>query len=261
MSFRDKVYIVTGSSQGIGLELGRQLHGKGAGVVFNGRRKAAALSGKVLPLSHNRCLYVPADVSSFTECEALVNKTVEKFGRIDGLILNAGISAYGEFSELSEEVVRQMVEVNMLGITWITQLAIPYLRASKGCILFISSIASLHGVPRYSYYSAVKAAMNALAESLRIEMKKDGVYVGTALVGFTENEEQKKTLNSRGELEPVPSRSGFRPMPRVQLAEKLLDQLDRQRTIRVYSFMGKLGYFLSRISPKVYELLLKRNYR
>lgn len=261
MDFKDKIWIVTGSSQGIGLELGRQLERKGAGVVFNGRRDPGALTHDLQQIKEDSCIYVRADVSSFSDCEKLVGVTIEKFGRIDGLILNAGITAFGEFSELNETVVRQMMEINILGIIWITQLTIPYLKASNGSILFLSSIASIHGIPRYSIYSAVKAAMNAMAQSLRIELKNEGVFVGLALVGFIENEKQKKALSPRGEWESIPSRSRFRPMSREQLAVKLLRQLSKHRSFRVYTLMGKTGYLIYRYSPKTYKFLLERDYR
>lgn len=262
MHFNNKVYIITGSSQGIGAALGRQLLQHNANVVFNGR---SDLRNKNLDIDQyiedKKALYIKADISVKSNCEYLIQETLQCFGRIDGIILNAGISCYGAFDSLNEDVVKKMIDVNILGITWITQLAIPELIKTRGSILFISSLASIRGLPNYSMYSAVKMAMNGIAQCLQIELKSKNVYVGLSFVGFTQNESSKKTYGPDGVLEVVEDRGKFRPMSREKLAEKLLNQIQKQHKFKVYSALGKLGWYLNRLMPGLYAFIMLRNYK
>jgi len=161
--FADKVAIVTGSSSGIGEETARRLSALGATVVVNssssveaGEAVAASLPGTAA--------YVRADISNQDEAHGLIDSTVERFGRLDFLINNAGWTTevpHHELDELTDEIFRKTFDVNVFGTWWLTKRAIPHLRNSDDPnIVNITSIAGVRPVGSSMAYSMTKAALN-----------------------------------------------------------------------------------------------------
>ncbi len=106
------------------------------------------------------------------DCRRLIERTVERFGRIDILICNAGISMRAIFDDVDLDVLRQLMDVNFWGAVYCTKYALPYLQASKGSIVGVSSVAGIHGLPGRTGYSASKYAMTGFMETIRIENLK-----------------------------------------------------------------------------------------
>ena len=161
--FADKVAIVTGSSSGIGEETARRLSALGATVVVNssssveaGEAVAASLPGTAA--------YVRADISNQDEAHGLIDSTVERFGRLDFLINNAGWTTevpHHDLDELTDEIFRKTFDVNVFGTWWLTKRAIPHLRNSDDPnIVNITSIAGVRPVGSSMAYSMTKAALN-----------------------------------------------------------------------------------------------------
>ena len=161
--FADKVAIVTGSSSGIGEETARRLSALGATVVVNssssveaGEAVAASLPGTAA--------YIRADISNQDEAHGLIDSTVERFGRLDFLINNAGWTTevpHHELDDLTDEIFRKTFDVNVFGTWWLTKRAIPHLRKSDDPnIVNITSIAGVRPVGSSIAYSMSKAALN-----------------------------------------------------------------------------------------------------
>ena len=158
--FKDKVIIVTGASSGIGLASARLLASRGGKVVMAARSydKLVELAPGVCS-DPDRVLCVKTDVTKEEDCRNLIEKTVEKFGRIDILVNNAGISMRAMFKDLDLGVIRSLMDVNFWGTVQCTKYALPYLLESKGQVVGVISIAGFSALPARTGYSASKYAV------------------------------------------------------------------------------------------------------
>lgn len=258
--FNNKVVVITGSNQGIGKMLAHQLGTYGAKVVINGRNKQK-LDNVLKELTDLGVdtLALNGDISTIDFCETLIQKTVEHFGRLDVLINNAGMSAKASLAEGSLEVFKKVIDINLLGSAYTSKFAIPHLIESKGSLLFISSLAGIHGLPFFTSYSSSKMALTGLAESLRIELHGHDIHIGTAYVGFTETSNEKTFYNVKGELEVLKKRENVKATPLTVTTDKLLRQIKGRKKSVYHSPVGKLNRILNRISPGFVEFFLKKS--
>ncbi len=163
--FADKVAIVTGSSSGIGEETVRRLSELGATVVVNSSSSVDAGESVVASLP-GTAVYARADISNQKEAHWLIDSTIERFGKLDFLINNAGWTTevpHHELDDLTDEIFRKTFDVNVFGTWWLTKRAIPHLRKSDDPnIVNITSIAGVRPVGSSMAYSMTKAALNHL---------------------------------------------------------------------------------------------------
>lgn len=259
--YKDKVVIVTGASMGIGKELAYQILKFGGKVVITGRNKerleaaCAALGNSIDILIHQ------GDVTDYESNVELVNKTIQKFGRIDVVINNAGLSCFGEVDIMKPQVAKEIIDANIYGSLFPSMAALPELKKTKGSIMFLSSLAGFHGLPQYSAYSLSKMALKAMTQSMMVELKDHQVHVGIAYVSFTENETQKKTLSPTGEWVDVPARSKKLTVSRSETALKILKQIKNKRFTKTHSFLGNFTNYVSRHFPRLTLALFKWNYK
>ena len=177
--FKDNVVIITGASAGIGLEISRRLARQGASLVLAARTPAlvgeAADSCRALGA---KVIGVPTDVADREQCKALVERAVAEFGRVDTLVNNAGISMHARFDELHDiEAVERITAINYFGAVYCTWYALPHLKKTRGRLVAVSSLTGRNGVPTRTLYAGTKHAMAGFFDSLRIELKRDGVSV------------------------------------------------------------------------------------
>jgi dehydrogenase/reductase SDR family protein 7B len=257
-SLKDKVVIVTGARQGIGKSLATRFAQLGSKVVIVSR-DSAGLGDVKSQLSKNgsEILDIPGDVSDEKSCEDIVNQTISKFGRIDILINNAGISGQGSVEKGKTIVFKRQIEVNLLGSFYMTKYSLPWLINSKGSVLFVSSLAAIYGIPAYSGYSASKMALTALAQSLKIELAGQDVHTGVAYVGFTDNDPKKEAYNQNGELEVLQKRK-VKTVTSDKTAELIIKQILRRKFISVHSEIGKIQWIAAKFFPRLIEIILAR---
>ena len=258
--FAGKVAIITGSSRGIGRATAVELANRGASVIINGR------NGNRLKETENEIRKITGgissvccDVSTPEGAKFLIEETVKSYGKIDVLINNAGISAQGFVADLNPLVFKTVFDLNVLGVTYATIAAIPYLRETQGSVIFISSAAGIRGLPGFSAYSSSKMALKAIAESLRVEEARNKIHAGLVYVGFTENEPDKETISANGSLVPLKSRAYSKVQPVGQVAKAIVKNIERRRKITVLSPVGKLNYFTQRFLPGIGEWVILRN--
>ncbi len=259
--FKDKVVLVTGSTMGIGKELAFQLLTHGSKVVITGRN-IKRLENIELEFANwkENILVLQSDVCRYTSNEEVVNKILQKFGGLDILITNAGLSCYGTLQDLQHFVAKEIIDTNIYGSLFPVKAALVELKKSKGSVLFVSSIAGLYGLPGYSAYSLSKMALTALAQSLSIELCNSGIYVGIAFVGFTENDTDKRTMTPDGEWQPVPIRPKLLTASKTSTAKKLLQQIKKKQFSITHSLLGNCGKMLIRLFPGLVTSIFRRNF-
>lgn len=181
----DKVVAVTGASAGIGAELARQLAAKGAKVVLAARRQEEL--GAVAKEVGEQALAVVTDVTTRSDVERLAKAAIERFGRIDVWVNNAGRGISRSVADLTDDDLDAMWTVNMKSVVYGIQAVLPHFKAKNaGHIINVSSgLSRFPGAPVRAAYGAVKAAVNMLSASLRVELKAThpGIHVTVLLPG------------------------------------------------------------------------------
>jgi short-subunit dehydrogenase len=253
--FSDKVVFVTGSSKGIGRSVAGELLRNGARVVLNGRnREVLEKTANELSGPGRELLQIAADVSSPEAFSSALDLILERFGRLDILILNAGLSSYGAVEKTSDTSLEQVMRVNTFGPFTAARIALPHILASHGSIVFVSSLAGLHGIPFSSVYSMSKMALTALAQSLKTELTGMGVHIGIVYVGFTRNDPNKTAVAPDGTIRPLQERPGWVQQSQEKVARLIIRSIRRKRFSTTLSTMGKLMAFLSRYFPRLFHL-------
>ena len=259
---QDKVVIITGSSMGIGKTMAIEMAKLGAKIVLNARNKERLQKTySELKASGYDVVAVDGDVTNLEHCENLINQAIQAFGKIDVLVNNAGISTRGTIEDLEPAVFKKVMEVNYLGSVYPTQYAIPHLKKSAGSVIFISSVAAIHGIPNFSVYSSSKMALTALAESLKNELGETGVHVGIAYVGFTENDPDKKIYDTDGQLIAQPNNAVIKAEPPQNVAKRIIKMIERKTFKSVFTPIGKLNAFMNRLAPSLVGKILGMNYK
>lgn len=182
--FSGKVVIVTGAGSGIGAATAKRFAEEGASLVLVGRT-GEKLDAVKTSLIAERCLAQIADVSRQDEVEAMVHASLERFGRIDVLINNAGVAPEGKINEASVEDWKQVMAIDLDGVFYCCRAAMPYLIASKGCVVNVSSVSGLGGDWGLSFYNAAKGAVTNFTRALALDHGADGVRVNAVCPSLT----------------------------------------------------------------------------
>jgi len=255
-----RVVIVTGGSDGIGAEIARQLAaGQGAdlALVLAARNRAMleAVAGQCTALGA-QTLVVPTDVSVQAKCIELVDAAVARFGRIDALINNAGKSAHALFEDVTDlGWYEDLMRINLWGSVWCTHAALPHLKASKGNIVAVSSLAGLVGVPGRTAYGASKFAMTGFFEALRAELKGAGVSVTTAYPGVVATRIRHHGYDAAGGQAGSSSLKEDAAMSVEECARLIIAGMDGRRREVVMTAKGKAGRFLKLLAPAMVETM------
>ena len=185
-SLADQVVIITGASSGLGEAAARRLARGGAKLVISARRaeRLEALARELDP-SGQRVLAVAADVTDRAGRQRLVDGALQKFGRIDALVNNAGYGTRGPVELVPVELIRRNYETNLFSLIALTQLVIPHLRErGAGRIVNIGSVAGRIARPLSSIYDSTKHALEAITDGLRGELAPFGIDVVLIRPGF-----------------------------------------------------------------------------
>lgn len=177
-SIEGTVVAITGASAGIGAASARALVQAGAKVVL-GARRAERLDALVAELGADNAAAVVGDVREAAHSEALVRTAVERFGRLDTMVANAGIGAYGGILDLDDDTLHEMVDTNYLGTVWSVRSAVRQFRAQGdgGDLVIVSSVAGFRGGADEAVYAGTKHAQVGLGGSLDRELRAEGVRV------------------------------------------------------------------------------------
>ena len=254
------VTVITGASDGIGAEMARQLaatRGKTAALVLAARSqdKLDAVAAQCEALGATT-LVVPTDVSQEPQCRSLIDMAVSRFRRVDALINNAGVSAQALFADVKPADLHwyeELMKVNLWGSVWCTHAALHSLKASKGRIVAVSSLAGLVGVQGRTAYSATKFAMTGFFEALRTELKSSGVSVTTAYPGVVRTQLRHRGLNAKGLAAGSSGLKEDHAMSVEQCARLILAGMAGRKREVVMTTSGKLGRFVKLVAPGAVE--------
>ncbi len=203
--FAGKTVIVTGSSTGIGEGIARRFHEEGANVVINARNaeKCAAVASD---LGEERTLVVAGDVSSSAFANAIVAKTVERFGGLDCLVNNAGVADQGMLHKMSDEQIDRVIDINVKGVLYLCRAATPELVVTKGSIVTISSVSGTGGDSLLPLYNASKGAVTNLTRGLALQLGPKGVRVNAINPSVTRSDMVEGILGNEGAMKMMMNR-------------------------------------------------------
>ncbi|PIN23589.1 putative dehydrogenase [Handroanthus impetiginosus] len=198
-----KVVFIAGASSGIGEHLAYEYGKRGAFLVIGARREKALqeVAERACLLGSPRAIPLRTDISKVEDCKRLIEEAINQFGRLDHLVMSAGVTPVSLFEDTFEVTnFAPAMDINFWGLAYATYFAAPSLRMTKGKIVVIASSASWLNTPRLSFYNASKAAVVSFFETLRIEFASDiGITIVTP--GLTESEMTKgKFLNMEREM-------------------------------------------------------------
>lgn len=239
MNFNNSVVLITGASSGIGYQLAKDLAKQGAKVALLSRRlellHQLAEELKDLTLVH---IY-KCDVTNKVEVNETISKVKKDFGKIDIAILNSGVAFRSSVLQYKSEEAEKTFNTNVLGAVYcIEQLLPDFISEKRGVIVGISSLGDGKGFPKSGFYSASKAALTILLESLRIELKKFNVKVVTVKPGFV-----KTAMTDKNEFE----------MPFLisldEGSKMIIDGLKKDKRIIEFPWQTTIGAKILRMIP------------
>ncbi|EAY29494.1 SDR family oxidoreductase [Microscilla marina] len=249
-TLQDKVVIITGGSSGIGKACAETFGKAGAKVVITGRNNEKLVKvSDMLNIEQIDNLPIVADSSVESDCKMVVKETIDKYGKIDVLINNAGISMRAMFAELDLSVIERVMQINFFGTVYITKFALPYLTQTQGSIVGVSSIAGFRGLPGRTGYSASKFAMQGFLESLRTELLKKNVNVLVAAPGFTSSNIRNAALVKDGSSQGETPRDEGKMMSSEEVSKRILNAVVKRKRSLVLTRQGKLTVLLNKLFP------------
>ena len=247
--------MITGASSGIGLASARLFASLGARLSLAARSIDRLEAEAASLASSGDILCVRTDVSREEDCRNLIEKTVERFGRIDILVNNAGVSMRAMFRDLDLGVIKTLMDVNFWGTVYCTKYALPYLLESKGSVVGVISIAGYAGLPGRTGYSSSKYAIRGFLDTLRIEHLYDGLHVMVFAPGFTASNVRNAALTADGSQQGKTPRDEGKMMTAEKVAEYMARGLERRKSEMILTPIGKLTVFMHNILPRLTDRL------
>lgn len=258
---KDKVVIVTGASSGIGKALAYEFASRGAILVLAARR-IDRLEQIKNDLPDEKVLIVQADVSVEKDCQNIIDQAISKFGRIDVLVNNAGISMRALFADVELDVIKKLMDVNFWGTVYCTKSALPHLLKTKGSVVGVISIAGHVGLPGRTGYSASKYAIRGFLDALRIENLKNGLHVLVAAPGFTASEVREASLTKDGSAQGKTPRNENQMMTAEKCAWHIANGVQKRKRQIILTFVeGKFTVFLGKFMPRLLDKLTYNHMR
>lgn len=261
-SFDRAVVVISGAGGGLGRALALRFARAGARVVGLDRDAAAvATLGAELEQSGHEAMALACDVTDREACRAAVEAAQERFGRIDVVINNAGLSHRSPFADTDIAVLRRVIDVNLFGAIHLTQPALPALKQSRGLVVAISSVAGYTPLIARTGYAASKHALHGLFESLRTEVVDDGIDVLLVCPSFIATRIDRNALGATGGAAAHAQVVVGQPLDARDVAEQILAACERSRRLLLIGRTARAAWWLSRFAPALYERIMARRLR
>ena len=258
-NLRGQVVLISGAAGGLGAALCRRYAAAGSHVAAMDL-DADRLSSLVAALTQggNQALALPGNVADPGACAAAVATTLAHFGRLDGLINNAGISQRSLLQDTRIEVIRKVMEVNFFGALHLTHAALPAIKAQRGFIAAISSVAGFAPLIGRTGYAASKHALHGFFDSLRCEVEDDGVNVTLVCPSFIRTGIGGAALGGTGAAANSQRvTTGVEASPE-DIAERIFSAVADGRRLLLPDRTSRLAWWLGRLAPAFYARTMKR---
>jgi NAD(P)-dependent dehydrogenase (short-subunit alcohol dehydrogenase family) len=257
MKLKGSTVIVTGASRGIGRETVRQFAQAGSNVVLASRNGKAMeeLAQELEPLAGHR-LVVPTDVADREAVKAMVERTLQEFGSIQVLVNNAGVGLNAPVAEGSLENMRHVFDVNLFGAVHCIQAVTPHMKERRrGTIVNVSSVVGRLASPYNGAYSATKAALNALTDSMRVELEPHGIRVTSIYPGYTITGFHESSLS---EVKMPPRSPLTRGVGAEAVAETIVQAVRKRRREAYVSLSDAAAVMIKNLSPRLVDWGMRR---
>jgi short-subunit dehydrogenase len=255
-----KVVVITGASSGIGKALADLYLSKGYKVAICARNYEKLVNA-FSSFNEEQLLLKAVDVSNEDACQDFITDIKSKWGRIDILINNAGISMRALFEHVDLKVLHELMNINFWGTVNITKAVLSTIISNKGVIVGVSSIAGYRGLPARTGYSASKFAMQGFLESLKTELLQTGVHVMWVSPGFTASNIRNTALGASGVAQKESPLKEEKLMSAEECASEIFSSIEKRKRTLVLTLQGKLAVLLNKLLPsfvdkKTYNLFL-----
>lgn len=252
--FTGQVALVTGASSGLGSAIARAFAAEGARLVLTARN-ADRLQHTAAELpAAAQAMPIPCDISQTAAVEGMVSQAIARFGRIDILVNNAGIGMIAPFELTRADDAYRLFATNFFGATHCIRAVLPHMkRQHSGNIVNIASVGGLRGIPNISIYSASKAALIALSDSLRIELRDDGICVTTLCTGRIADTNFFDRAITYG---PIQLYEALRPVAPTAVADALLAAILRRKSLVILPLPARLLHLANRLAPRLMDRYL-----
>lgn len=252
-----QVVAVIGASSGIGRATALQFAQQGAKVVISARSQSglASLADEISQFG-GEVLVVPADVSSFEQVRAIADKTVNHFGRLDTWVHLAATAVIAPFEQTTPEEFKRVIEVNLMGQVYGAMAALPHLRREgRGALIHVTSVEAHRSLPLQSSYSASKHGVEGFVDSLRVELKHEGVPISvTNVMPATINTPFYNKVQTKLGVKPT----GIPPYYDPKLvAEAILHVAEHPQRDIIVGDAGKVLDILQKVVPSFVDAVLQ----
>ncbi|MBS0380285.1 MAG: SDR family oxidoreductase [Proteobacteria bacterium] len=262
-TFAGKSVLITGASEGIGRALALELAAPAVSLTLTARNAERLEDAASACRARGAAVEtVVMDVAVRADCERAVQRALERFGALDVLVNNAGITMWARFEAVSDfSVYQRLLAVNYLGAVYMTAAALPHLKHARGLIVAVASIAGITGVPERTGYAASKHAMVGFFESLRIELDGSGVEVTVVAPDFVVSEIHRRATGPDGRPLGATPMQETRIMTAPECARLIARAMARRQRILITSRRGRFVRWARLIVPRVVDAAAARAIR
>lgn len=248
--------VITGGTDGIGKALVEEFLNLGATVATCSRTEGK-LSDLKIEFAGKPLFTMVADVSKEEDCKNFIEKTLEKYQKIDVLINNAGISMRALFKDTELSTLRKVMDINFWGTVNCTKFALNSIIENKGTIVGVSSVAGYRGLPGRSGYSASKFAVNGWLEAIRTELLETGVNVMWVCPGFTKSNIRNVALNKDAQPQGESPLKEEKLMTAEECAHHIIKAIKKRKRTLVLTFTGKETVYMNKFFPALTDKLTR----
>lgn len=259
-SFKNKVVWITGASSGIGEALVRTLAAENAVIILSSRREEELRRVQAAAkLSDDKCMILPLDLSDTSSASELAASIISRFGRIDILVNNGGISQRSLTKDTPVEIDRRVMEVNFFGTVAITKSVLPYMIGQgSGHIVTISSIAGKFGFFFRSAYSASKHALQGFFESLRLEVEEHNINVTLVCPGKIRTNISLNAVTESGTSHNKMDEATEKGMSAEECARQILEAVRKEKEEVLIGGKELMAVTVKRLFPRLFSKMIRK---
>jgi short-subunit dehydrogenase len=258
---QDKVVWITGASSGIGEAMAHAFAKKGAILVLTARRENELQRvQKELGLPAEKVMILPMDVTQFETAQPLAEQVVARFGRIDIMVQNAGISQRSKVIDTDLKVYQELMDVNFFSGVALTKAVLPYMkRQQSGHFVVTSSVAGKIGTPQRSGYNAAKHAVQGFYDALRAEVYEDNIEVTIHCPGYIKTNISLNALDAQGNKFNKMDENQANGISAEECARQVIEAVEQnKKEIIIGGFKETAGVYLKRFFPSIlYKMVIK----